>query len=113
MLQILVNLIGNAKKAMDCKEPSQRRLVIRVENGANEMISIKITDNGVGIPPENLTKIFSHGFTTRKDGHGFGLHSSACAAREMGGSLQAASDGPGARFTLTVPVREIASSGTR
>jgi len=105
VLQILVNLISNAKKAMDCKEPSQRRLIIRVENSANEMISIKITDNGVGIPEENLAKIFSHGFTTRKDGHGFGLHSSAIAAKQMGGSLLAHSDGGGrgATFTLNLP----------
>lgn len=105
VLQILVNLISNAKKAMDCKEPSQRRMLLRVENGPEETILIKVIDNGIGIPPENLTKIFSHGFTTRKDGHGFGLHSSALAAKQMGGSLQAASDGvgKGATFTLTLP----------
>jgi len=105
VLQILVNLISNAKKAMDCKEPSQRRMLIRVENGASETVVIKIVDNGIGIPPENLTKIFSHGFTTRKDGHGFGLHSSALAAKQMGGELAAASEGPGrgATFTLSLP----------
>lgn len=105
VLQILVNLISNAKKAMDCKEPSQRRLLIRVENGTEETINIKVIDNGIGIPPENLTKIFSHGFTTRKDGHGFGLHSSALAAKQMNGALAAESDGvgKGATFTLTLP----------
>ncbi len=105
VLQILVNLISNAKKAMDCKEPSQRRMLIRVENGATETVVIKIVDNGIGIPPENLTKIFSHGFTTRKDGHGFGLHSSALAAKQMGGELTAASAGvgQGATFTLSLP----------
>ena len=105
VLQILVNLISNAKKAMDCKEPSQRRILICVENGANETVVIKIVDNGIGIPGENLTKIFSHGFTTRKDGHGFGLHSSALAAKQMGGELIAASEGVGrgATFTLLLP----------
>jgi two-component system NtrC family sensor kinase len=60
----------------------------------------------VGIPAENMAKIFRHGFTTRKDGHGFGLHGAANAATEMGGSLTAHSDGPdlGATFTLTLPV---------
>ena len=64
-----------------------------------------ITDNGVGIPAENLTRIFGHGFTTRKDGHGFGLHSGAIAAREMGGELRIESAGPGqgASFTLQLP----------
>lgn len=105
VLQILVNLIGNAKKAMDCKEPSQRRLTIRTERGADDGIVIKVIDNGIGIPAENLAKIFSHGFTTRKDGHGFGLHSSTLAAKQMGGTLSAHSEGPGrgATFTLTLP----------
>ena len=62
-------------------------------------------DTGCGIPPENLSRIFTFGFTTRPGGHGFGLHASALAAAEMGGSLTAASDGVGrgARFTLDLP----------
>ena len=66
-----------------------------------------MSDSGVGIAPENLTRIFAHGFTTKKDGHGFGLHSGALAAREMGGALLAHSDGPGhgATFTLELPVQ--------
>ncbi len=105
VLQILVNLISNAKKAMDVKEPSQRRMILRIENTLNDTVQIKVIDNGVGIPPDNLTKIFSHGFTTRKDGHGFGLHSSANAAKQMGGSLNAFSEGPGkgATFVLELP----------
>jgi len=61
----------------------------------------------VGIPPENLTRIFAHGFTTRPGGHGFGLHSGALAAKDLGGSLSAHSDGPGrgAIFTLDLPVK--------
>jgi len=105
VLQILVNLISNAKKAMDCKEPSQRHLLIRVENGPDETVVIKIVDNGIGIPAENLNKIFSHGFTTRKDGHGFGLHSSALAAKQMSGALTVTSAGVGhgATFALSLP----------
>jgi PAS domain S-box-containing protein len=105
VLQILVNLISNAKKAMDVKEPSQRRLILRIENTPNDTVQIKVIDNGIGIPGDNLTKIFSHGFTTRKDGHGFGLHSSANAAKQMGGSLSVYSEGPGkgATFALELP----------
>jgi len=60
----------------------------------------------MGIAPENLARIFSHGFTTKKEGHGFGLHSSANAAAEMGGHLSVMSDGvdQGATFTLELPV---------
>ena len=66
----------------------------------------EIADSGVGILPQNLTRIFSHGFTTRKNGHGFGLHSSALSAKEMGGSLTAHSEGvgKGATFTLELPL---------
>jgi signal transduction histidine kinase len=69
---------------------------------------IEVIDTGVGIPPENLERIFSHGFTTRKEGHGFGLHSCALAAKDLGGSLHAESAGPGqgATFTLTLPVTQ-------
>jgi signal transduction histidine kinase len=71
-----------------------------------ETVRIAVIDNGVGIPAENLTRIFSHGFTTRTGGHGFGLHSSALAARELGGALLVHSDGMGcgARFTLELPL---------
>jgi len=66
----------------------------------------------VGIPPENLTRIFAHGFTTRRGGHGFGLHSGALAARELGGALTVHSDGPGkgATFTLTLPLEPAQAS---
>ena len=73
---------------------------------------IGVRDNGVGIPAENLQRIFSFGFTTKRDGHGFGLHSSAVAAQEMDGSLLAHSDGRGngAEFVLELPVVKPASS---
>lgn len=104
VLQILVNLIRNAKYACDESGRTDKRMIMRSTNGDGR-VRISIIDNGVGIPPENLTRIFGHGFTTRKDGHGFGLHSAANAAREMGGQLSVHSDGPGrgASFTLELP----------
>jgi signal transduction histidine kinase len=104
LLQILVNLVRNAKQACQETERADKRLTVRVANGDGR-IKISVIDNGVGILPENLTRIFNHGFTTRKDGHGFGLHSGALAAKEMGGSLNVHSDGPGqgAAFTLELP----------
>lgn len=106
VLQILVNLIRNAKYACDESGRTDKRLTmqVRVANGCLQIIAL---DNGVGIPAENLTRIFNHGFTTRQHGHGFGLHSGALAAREMGGSLTAQSDGPGtgARFILDLPLQ--------
>jgi len=106
LAQILLNLVSNAFQAMRDVAEHERVLTLRTA-ADGERIRISVTDTGSGIAPENLTRIFSYGFTTRDDGHGFGLHSSANAAREMGGSLTATSDGPGqgATFTLELPLR--------
>ena len=104
VLQILVNLVRNAKYACEDSGRADKRLTVRVAKGG-EWLNILVIDNGIGVPQENLTRVFNHGFTTRKDGHGFGLHSGALAAKEMGGSLTVHSDGPGqgATFTLKLP----------
>lgn len=104
VLQILINLIRNAKYACDEAQRPDKLLTVRATNGDGR-VKISIQDNGVGIPQENLLRIFNHGFTTRKKGHGFGLHSGALAAKELSGSLTAHSDGPGlgATFTLDLP----------
>jgi C4-dicarboxylate-specific signal transduction histidine kinase len=104
-LQILVNLIGNAKHACADSDRKDKKLTLRIMNG-NGRVKVAVSDNGVGIPAENLIRIFNHGFTTRKDGHGFGLHSGALAAKAMGGSLQvqSAGAGQGATFTLDLPL---------
>jgi signal transduction histidine kinase len=80
---------------------------VRVGLDNNNHVAISIIDNGVGIPAENLARIFNHGFTTRRDGHGFGLHSGALNARELGGSLNMRSEGAGqgAEFTLELPLQ--------
>jgi C4-dicarboxylate-specific signal transduction histidine kinase len=105
VLQILVNLIRNAKYACDERQRTDKRLTIRTVLSAPGRIQIQVIDNGVGIPPENMLLIFNHGFTTRQAGHGFGLHSSANTAKELGGSLIAQSAGPGqgATFILELP----------
>ncbi len=109
-LQILVNLIRNAKQACGSSGNADNQMTVSV-TAADNRVRISVSDNGVGIPLENLTRIFSHGFTTKQDGHGFGLHSGALAAREMGGSLSAHSDGAGtgATFILELPIDARAS----
>jgi signal transduction histidine kinase len=104
VLQILVNLIRNAKYACDESGKTEKRLSVSITNGGDH-VRIAVSDNGVGIAPENLTRIFNHGFTTRKNGHGFGLHSGALAAKELNGVLRAHSEGlgKGATFTLELP----------
>ena len=107
VLQILVNLIRNAKHALTDGNPLEKRLVVRIAMKDPDHVAISVSDNGIGIAPEDMNRIFSHGYTTKPDGHGFGLHSGVLAAREMGGSLTAHSDGrgTGATFTLELPFR--------
>jgi two-component system, NtrC family, sensor kinase len=108
VLQILINLVRNAKEALVESRRKDRQLTLRIrmcDNPNEDKMLIDVIDNGIGIDAHNLTKIFSHGFTTKKHGHGFGLHSSANTAKELGGNLMAHSAGPdcGAVFTLELP----------
>lgn len=106
VLQILVNLLRNAKEALVEGGKPNKRIQVHISKIADQTLQISVADNGVGILPENLTRIFQHGFTTRKTGHGFGLHSGAIAAKEMGGNLkvESAGLGEGARFVLELPL---------
>ena len=109
LLQVLINLVRNAKHALVERGGEGRRLTLRTSAAGDDRVRIEVIDNGVGIPTENLTRVFAHGFTTKqaKGGRGFGLHHGALAATEMGGSLVAYSDGPGqgATFTLDIPLQ--------
>ncbi|WP_421524166.1 DAHL domain-containing protein [Pseudomonas yamanorum] len=106
LLLILVNLISNAKYAMSKLTDRPRQITLTVMPLDDGTLQISVKDEGEGIPAQNMTRIFTHGFTTRKEGHGFGLHSCALAALEMKGRLTAHSDGPGkgALFTLLIPL---------
>ncbi|MEO7318677.1 MAG: ATP-binding protein, partial [Chthoniobacteraceae bacterium] len=108
LLQIFVNIIRNAKQAIDEASPPDRRLTIRVLSPDLRYVQAIFTDTGIGIAEENLTRVFAHGFTTRAHGHGFGLHSAALAAQQVAGCLTAHSDGieMGATFTLELPVAD-------
>jgi signal transduction histidine kinase len=107
VLQILLNLVRNAKDALKEASNADRCITIRIRRVSEDRVAISVRDNGIGILQANLVRIFSHGFTTKADGHGFGLHSGALAAKQMGGSLAVESDGPqaGAIFTLELPIR--------
>ena len=106
VLQILFNLLENARQACEAGGGAEPQITVRLRRNGPERMEVQVRDNGVGIPPENLPKIFTQGFSTRKGGHGFGLHSSVLAAQDMGGSLHVHSDGPGrgATFTLELPL---------
>jgi signal transduction histidine kinase len=109
VLQILFNLLENARLACSEGEKSGKsggKVWVRVTRVKGNAVEVCVSDNGVGIAAEHLPCLFSQGFSLRKEGHGFGLHSSAMAAQDMGGALTARSDGPGlgAEFRLHIPL---------
>ncbi|HSF08000.1 MAG TPA: ATP-binding protein [Nitrospirales bacterium] len=113
LLQILVNLLRNAKQAMQVQDGVDHQLTIRVEVRTDDVFSVVITiqDTGMGIAPEHLARMFTRGFTTKRDGNGIGLHSSMAKIHRMGGLLQAHSEGVGAGATLTLILPVEAGAG--
>ena len=107
VFQILLNLLRNALQAIDAVAKDEKRIRVRICRHGGDRVRVEVSDSGVGLTAENLTRIFAHGFTTRSDGHGFGLHSAALAASQMGGSLRAESEGVGrgATFILELPLK--------
>lgn len=106
LLQILENLIQNAIDSLKIKKDHQKILHLQTSIKDNKAIQIDIIDNGIGIEVNKLTKLFSFGFTTKHEGHGFGLHSCSILTKEIGGILKADSEGlnKGAKFTLILPL---------
>jgi C4-dicarboxylate-specific signal transduction histidine kinase len=106
LLQILVNLVQNAKESLLATKLGREKKISFIVKDNSLNIEIEVVDNGMGISADNLKNIFSFGFTTKKNGHGYGLHSSAIAAKELGGKLIAVSEGnlQGAKFILTLPL---------
>jgi two-component system NtrC family sensor kinase len=109
ILQILLNLLRNAKESVKESGTDQKLIKLRIHRHGDTHVRIEVRDSGVGLDRQQLTRIFAHGFTTKRDGHGFGLHSGALAAKQMKGKLWAESDGPGlgANFVLELPLSDV------
>jgi PAS domain S-box-containing protein len=107
LLQVLVNLVSNARHAVSATGVKERRITLNIMQPQTSTVMIAVQDSGCGINQHNLQRIFTHGFTTRKDGNGFGLHHAALLVDEMGGALKAQSEGEGqgACFALEIPAR--------
>lgn len=107
VMQVLVNLLTNAKHALDKPEVKDKTLTVRIALNGSDFVQISVLDTGTGITPETMARLFQHGFTTKPEGHGFGLHHGSLAAKEMGGRLTAHSEGQGkgAAFILEIPLR--------
>ncbi len=106
VLQILVNLIKNAIDALRDTQINDPEIRVRASS-VGEDILFEVIDNGIGISEDKLNKIFQHGFTTKQTGNGFGLHSAANSATELGGTLMVSSHGigKGATFQFKLPER--------
>ena len=114
VMQILVNLLRNAKDALRSLPRPDKRITIAGSLQGGDVV-VRVVDNGVGVPSELQTQLFTHGFTTKPDGHGFGLHNSCLLAQQMGGALTCQSQGAdqGATFELRFPVEVARSSDER
>ncbi|MGA8705979.1 MAG: PAS domain-containing protein [Steroidobacteraceae bacterium] len=106
LMQIVVNFVGNARDAVASAELPMRRITLRAAV-SGEQLEIAVEDTGVGIPAHQLRRVWEFGFTTKAQGHGFGLHSAAVAAQALGGSIAVHSDGPGqgACFSVRIPFK--------
>lgn len=110
--KILVNLISNAKHSILKQTSGIQRLIHLACYQEQDCLCIEVQDDGVGVAKEDLVRIFQHGFTTKKNGRGFGLHSAALAAKEMGGAINVDSEGVGmgATFTLELPMKLVGAT---
>lgn len=106
LLQILINLLTNAKDSLLKTSNPKKMIRITIDTDALGKLCLKITDNGEGIAPTHLPHIFSFGFTTKINGHGFGLHSCVLSVQELGGAIRVESlgIGKGATFYVTLPL---------
>ncbi|MEX0769919.1 MAG: two-component regulator propeller domain-containing protein [Balneolaceae bacterium] len=110
LIHVLVNIFKNAKEAMADYTTNEKNITIKTWQGES-YVYLSVSDNGPGIKPEHLDKIFTHGFTTKKNGHGFGLHNTANSMNEMGGKIEVQSEGEGkgTTFILSFPVHPISA----
>ena len=105
LLQVIENLVKNAIESIVSAESTKRQIAIQLRR-VDGRVRLTVSDSGRGIDPEHVSRIFNFGFTTKKSGNGFGLHSAANAMTEMGGKISAHSEGlgQGATFALEIPL---------
>jgi signal transduction histidine kinase len=109
LTQVFINIIRNATEAIKEKNIPDGTINIRTSI-VNSMLSIEISDNGIGIPNEIKEKLFSYMYTTKKDGTGIGLYLSRKILRLHGGNIRIESkDGDGTRFIIEFPIDSVYS----
>lgn len=113
LLQVIINLIKNGYEAMEEVDPEQRwlRITTGMEAGDSPLVLLRIRDHGAGITPGEVEKIFKFGYTTKKSGSGFGLHSCATYLMANHGSITVESEGPGQGCEFVVRLPAVPSRG--
>jgi signal transduction histidine kinase len=107
--QVMVNLMRNAFDAMRDCEPKSRRLTIRTSANGAGYVAVDVCDNGIGIPPTVINRIFDRFFTTKPNGMGMGLPISQSIIENHGGTLWVTPNphrGSTFRFTLPIDLGE-------
>lgn len=104
LIHVMINMLKNAVEAMEAVPENRRELTLTIKAARGRVI-LSIADTGMGIAPENLPKMFTYGFSTKKTGHGFGLHYCARTIEAMGGEVRVESAGvnKGATFIISFP----------
>ena len=115
LIQVLDNIVKNAIESMSDTEGVPRSLTIRTELRDGKRARIVISDTGRGISPDCMSALFTYGFTTKRKGNGFGLHSSALAMSALGGSIRVRSEGigKGATFEVEFPLQSAEETDRR
>ena len=103
--QVILNLIMNAMEAMRAIGNRARVLRIRTQEQHSGSVVVLVQDSGVGLDPEQLSRMFEAFYTTKAQGIGMGLTISRSIIETHGGRLWAvANDGPGSTFCFTLPI---------
>jgi len=104
-VHVITNLLKNAREAMEGTPDSKRKILVRIHRNSDETVVVSVSDSGPGLSMESRQKIFTLGYSTKKDGHGIGLHVSSNYMQEMGGAISVSNDDTcsGTKFTLTLP----------
>jgi signal transduction histidine kinase len=102
--EIFVNLLQNAREALG----DSGVVSIRASNGSNRSVEVVIEDNGPGILPERMERVFESSFSTKENGSGLGLAIVKHNTELYGGSVRLESAvGQGARFVLVFPSKSL------
>jgi signal transduction histidine kinase len=105
--QVILNLVRNASDAMAAVDDRPRQLLIRTEDEDGDRVRVSVRDAGVGVDPQNMSKLLDAFYTTKSDGMGIGLSVSRSIIERHHGRLWAEpNDGPGATFLFSIPVRQ-------